>query len=123
MDRLARNLADLRSTVNQLTSKGVVVKFHKEQLTFTGDDSPMNTLLLNLLGSVAEFERALIKERQREGIAVAKTKGRHKGGQPKLSPAQTDELRARHAAGEGTTKLAQEFILSRASVYNYVGAG
>ena len=93
MDRLDRNLADLRSIVNQLTSKGVVVKFHKEQPTFTGDDSPMNTLLLNLLGSVAEFERVLIKERQREGIAVAKTKGRYKGGQPNLSPAQADELR------------------------------
>lgn len=101
MDRLDRNLADLRSIVNQLTSKGVVVKFHKEQPTFTGDDSPMNTLLLNLLGSVAEFERVLIKERQREGIAVAKTKGRYKGGQPNLSPAQADELRGRHAAGEG----------------------
>lgn len=63
MDRLDRNLADLRSIVNQLTSTGVVVKFHKEQPTFTGDDSPMNTLLLNLLGSVAEFERVLIKER------------------------------------------------------------
>lgn len=50
MDRLARNLADLRPIVNQLTSKGVVVKFHKEQLTFTGDDSPMNTLLLNCWG-------------------------------------------------------------------------
>lgn len=86
MDRLDRNLADLRSIVNQLTSKGVVVKFHKEQPTFTGDDSPMNTLLMNLLGSVAEFERVLIKERQREGIAVAKTKGRYKSGQPNLSP-------------------------------------
>lgn len=123
MDRLDRNLADLRSIVNQLTSKGVVVKFHKEQPTFTGDDSPMNTLLLNLLGSVAEFERVLIKERQREGIAVAKTKGRYKGGQPNLSPAQADELRGRHAAGEGATKLARKFSLSRASVYNYVGAG
>lgn len=101
MDRLDRNLADLRSIVNQQISKGVVVKFHKEQPTFTGDDSPMNTLLLNLLGSVAEFERVLIKKRQREGIAVAKTKGRYKGGQPNLSPAQADELRGRHAAGEG----------------------
>ena len=100
-----------------------MVKFHKEQPTFTGDDSPINTLLLNLLGSVAEFERVLIKERQSEGIAVAKTKGRYKGGQPNLSPAQADELRGRHAAGEGATKLARKFSLSRASVYNYVGAG
>lgn len=124
MDRLDRNLADLRSIVNQLTSKGVVVKFHKEQPTFTGDDSPMNTLLLNLLGSVAEFERVLIKERQREGIAVAKPKGRYKGGQPNLSPAQADELRGgTQPVRGGATKLARKFSLSRASVYNYVGAG
>lgn len=108
--------------MNQLTSKGVVVKFHKEQLTFTGDDSPMNTLLLNLLGSVAEFERALIKERQREGNAVAKSKGKYKGGQPKLTSIQADELRTRRVAGESVAVLAGDYGLSRASVYNYAGA-
>ena len=79
MDRAARNLDDLRRVVKELTGKGVVVKFHKEGLTFTGEDSPMANLLLSMLGAVAEFERALILERQREGIAVAKAKGVYKG--------------------------------------------
>jgi len=75
MDRLARNLDDLRRTVNGLTARGVKVQFEKENLIFTGEDSPMSNLLLSLLGAVAEFERALIRERQKEGIAVAKKNG------------------------------------------------
>ena len=59
MDRLCRNLDDLRRIVKKLTSCGVVVKFHKEGLTFTGDDSPMSNLLLSMLGAVAEFERSI----------------------------------------------------------------
>ena len=62
----------LHADRRKLTRKSVAVKFHKEGLTFTGDGSPMANLLLLMLGAVAEFERALIRERQREGIAVAK---------------------------------------------------
>ena len=76
MDRLARNLDDLRRIVLDLTKKGVHVRFVKENLTFSGEDSPMSNLLLSLLGAVAEFERSMIRERQREGIALAKKKGR-----------------------------------------------
>ncbi len=65
MDRLARNLDDLRSVVRQLTAKGVRVQFIKEQLTLTGDGTAMATLLLSVMGAFAEFERALIRERQR----------------------------------------------------------
>ena len=72
MDRLARNLDDLRSIVRRLTDKKVRVEFVKEQLSFTGDDNAMATLLLNVMGAFAEFERSLIRERQREGIALAK---------------------------------------------------
>src|ERR1035441_190224 len=75
MDRLARNLDDLRKTVLDLTRRGVHVQFVKENLTFTGEDSPMSNLLLSLLGAVAEFERSMIRERQREGIALAKKAG------------------------------------------------
>jgi hypothetical protein len=71
MDRLARNLDDLRRVVRTLTGKGVRVEFVKESLTFTGEDSPMTTLLLSVMGAFAEFERALILERHREGIAAA----------------------------------------------------
>ena len=75
MDRLCRNLDDLRRIVKDLTGRGVVVKFHKEGLSFTAEDSPMSNLLLSMLGAVAEFERSLILERQREGIQIAKGEG------------------------------------------------
>ena len=72
MDRLARNLEDLRGIVRRLTAKGVKVEFVKEQLAFTGDDTAMSTLRLNAMGAFAEFERSLIRKRQREGITLAK---------------------------------------------------
>jgi DNA invertase Pin-like site-specific DNA recombinase len=95
MDRLARNLDDLRRIVLDLTEKGVHVQFAKENLTFTGEDSPMTNLLLTLLGAVAEFERSLIRERQREGIALAKEAGVYKGRKPSLTPVQVAEIRKR----------------------------
>src|SRR3954453_2799469 len=72
MDRLARNLDDLRRVVQTLTGKGVRIEFVKKHLSFTGEDSPMASLMLSVMGAFAEFERALINERQREGIALAK---------------------------------------------------
>ncbi|MGT1782157.1 recombinase family protein, partial [Enterobacter hormaechei subsp. xiangfangensis] len=75
MDRLARNLDDLRRLVQGLTQRGVRIEFLKEHLTFTGEDSPMANLMLSVMGAFAEFERALIRERQREGIALAKQRG------------------------------------------------
>ncbi|WP_134447711.1 recombinase family protein, partial [Pseudomonas aeruginosa] len=68
MDRLARNLDDLRRLVQRLTKRGVRIEFLKEGLVFTGEDSPMANLMLSVMGAFAEFERALIRERQREGI-------------------------------------------------------
>lgn len=120
MDRLARNVDDLRRMVKDLTARKVVVRFHKEGLTFTGEDSPMANLLLSMLGAVAEFERALILERQREGIAVAKAQGVYNGRKPALLPERADELRARVAAGENRSKLAREFKVSRDTLYSYI---
>lgn len=122
MDRLARNLDDLRSTVRTLTDKGVRVEFVKESLTFSGEDSPMNTLLLSMLGAVAEFERSMILERQREGIALAKAQGKYKGRKPSLSEDQVRELRERRTNGEPVTSLAKEFKVSRQSVYRYTAS-
>ena len=119
MDRLARNLEDLRRVVRELTAKGVAVEFVTERLTFTGDDSPMSTLLLSMLGAVAEFERSMIRERQLEGIAIAKTKGKYKGRKPALTEDQADELTKRLVAGEPVAALAREYGVSRQSVYNY----
>lgn len=120
MDRLARDLGDLKKIVNDLTSRGVEVQFFKEKLTFKGDDSPMSELLLNLLGAVAQFERALLKERQREGIELAKKRGVYKGRKPSLTAGQIAEVRRRAAAGEKKTALAKEFKVSRETVYQYL---
>ncbi|AGE35625.1 recombinase family protein [Corynebacterium urealyticum] len=119
MDRLARNLEDLRRVVRELTAKGVAVEFHKENLKFTGEDSPMNTLLLSMLGAVAEFERSMILERQREGIAIAKAKGKYKGRKAALSGEQATELKAMRQAGKSVTAIAKHFGISRQTVYNY----
>ncbi|MFI5541571.1 recombinase family protein [Nocardia sp. NPDC051900] len=120
MDRLARNLDDLRRLVRTLTGKGVRVEFVKESLTFTGEDSPMANLLLSVMGAFAEFERALILERQREGIAAAKTRGAYTGRKPALTAEQAAQLRARAAGGEPKAALAKEFGVSRETVYAYL---
>jgi DNA invertase Pin-like site-specific DNA recombinase len=120
MDRLARNLDDLRAIVRTLTDKGVRVEFVKEGLTFTGEDSPMATLLLSMLGAVAEFERSLILERQREGIAVAKKAGKYKGRKAALTDEQAEQLRQRAEAGESKAALAKAFGVSRETVYSYI---
>jgi DNA invertase Pin-like site-specific DNA recombinase len=119
MDRLARNLVDLRTLVDSLTGRGVQVEFAKEGLTFTGEDTLAAKLLLNVMGAVAEFERAMLKERQREGIAIAKKAGVYKGRKPSLTPERIAELRARVAAGEKKASLAREFGISRETLYQY----
>lgn len=123
MDRLARNLTDLKAIIESLTGKGVSVEFVKERQTFRADQKdPMATLMLHLLGAVAEFERDLIKERQREGIAIAKAKGVYKGRAPKLTTEKAQELRAKDAAngGKGRAGLAREFGISRETLYQYL---
>lgn len=120
MDRLARNLIDLRHLVQQITQKGVKLTFMKEGMTFTGEDSPMSTLMLSMMGAFAEFERSLILERQREGIALAKAKGLYKGRKPSLNASQATQLRQRALAGEPKSKLAREFNISRETLYSYL---
>lgn len=122
MDRLARNLDDLRKIVSCLTEKGIKLHFLKENLTFSGDDSPMSVLLLSVMGAFAEFERSLIKERQREGIAAAKAKGVYKGRKKTLSHAQADDLVKRVAAGEKKAVIARDLNISRETLYQYLRA-
>ena len=122
IDRLARNLADLLRIVTDLNGRGVAVEFSKEHLEFTGDASPMSHLMLSIIGACAQFERSMIRERQREGIAVAKGKGVYTGRKAALTPAQASELRKRVAAGEDKAGVAKAFGISRASVYNYMAS-
>jgi DNA invertase Pin-like site-specific DNA recombinase len=120
MDRLARNLDDLRRIVQTLTQKGVRIEFVKENLTFTGEDSPMSSLMLSVMGAFAEFERALLKERQREGIALAKKRGAYKGRKKSLSPQEVAELRQRVASGISKAQVAREAGISRQTLYHYL---
>ena len=120
MDRLARNLEDLRQIVKTLTGRGVRVEFVKESLTFTGEDSPMANLLLNVMGSFAEFERSLIRERQKEGIALAKQRGVYRGRKPALSDEQIVELKGLVRTGIPKTRVAKGFGITRETVYQYL---
>ena len=122
LDRLGRNLDDLRRIVSGLNQRSVTVQFVKEGLTFVGDDSPMSRLLFNVLGSFAEFERNMIRERQREGIELARKEGKYRGRKPSLTSEQAQILRDRAAAGEAKAALAREFNISRETLYQYIRA-
>lgn len=123
MDRLARNLIDLRQMVAELTAKGVQVQFIKEGLNFTGDDTAVSMLMLSIMGAVAEFERSIIRERQAEGIKIAKTKGVYKGRKASLTYDQVEEVRLKVAAGVPKTKIAREYKCNRETLYRYLRQG
>lgn len=120
MDRLARNLDDLRRIVHDLAHRGIEIHFVKEQITFSGEENSMAKLLLSIMGAFAEFERALIRERQKEGIEQAKKRGAYRGRKPSLGADQISELKARAHSGEKKTKLAEEFGISRETLYQYL---
>jgi len=120
MDRLARNIDDLRQLVKELTGKGVKVQFIKENLIFTGDDSPMSNLLLSMLGAVAEFERAIIGERQREGVQLAKARGAYKGRKQSMTDELIAEIKRRIEAGESKVAVAKSMGISRDTLYRYI---
>lgn len=121
IDRLARNLKDLQTIVDELKSKGVSVQFHKERLIFDASASnPMQELMFQMLGAFAQFERTLIKERQREGIQAAKARGQKLGAPTKLTPVQVIELKVRVSVGEDKTKIAKDFGISRPTLYKII---
>jgi DNA invertase Pin-like site-specific DNA recombinase len=121
LDRLGRNLQDLQTSLDTFTAKGWTVIFHKEGWTFkAGSNDAMQKLMLQMFGAFAEFERTLIRERQTEGIALAKVKGVYKGRVAALNAEQVKNIKVRAATGATKASLAKEFGISRASVYNYL---
>lgn len=101
LDRLARSLEDLIFIINQLNKKGVSFKSIKDNLTFDGvNNSPMDKFFLHILGAVSELERALIRERQKEGIAKAKQRGVYKGRKPSITPEKQAIIEERLAEKE-----------------------
>lgn len=118
LDRLARSLPDLRAIVDELVGKGVTVEFIKERLTFSPDESDhFATMMMSVLGAFAEFERAIIRERQADGIALAKAAGKYKGRKPALTAEQVTAARELVDAGVPKAKVARELGVSRQTLY------
>ena len=125
LTRWGRSLIDIKTTITELTKRGVTVTFLKENLTFSGNDDPMSNLLLGILSSLAEWERAIIKARQMEGVKIAQEKGIYKercGRKPKLSEEQIKEVTKRVESGEKRSDVALAFGVSRQTVYNLVAS-
>ena len=122
IDRLARSLRDLLNIVQELLARKVSIRFIKEGMDFNGDNpNPTQDLYLNILGAVAEFERALIRERQAEGIALARQRNAYDkcGRKCLLTPTQIDEIKVRLANGEPLAPIAREYKVSRQTLYRH----
>lgn len=120
LSRLGRSVIDLYTIVNGLLEKGVTVTFHKENMVFIPgkEADPIQQLMFGMLANFAQFERSLIKQRQREGIEAAKAAGKHMGRPAKLSKEQKEKVKRQLQAGVTPTQLAKEYGCSRASIYN-----
>lgn len=120
MDRLARNLSDLLSITTELHAKGISIKFLKENISLdaSGNEHAMTRLLMSMLGAVAEFERSLIRERQREGIELAKKRGVYKGRKP-TDPSIIEKARTKILQGIPLAKVARELKISRSTLYRH----
>ena len=115
LDRLARSLPDARDIVEELTAAEVKLNIGGSR------HDPIGRLLFNVLAMIAEFESDLIRMRTREGMKVAKAKGRLRGKPPKLSPTQETHLVGLYRAGQQTTaELAELFSVGRSTVYRAV---
>lgn len=121
IDRLARNLVDLKQLVSDWNSQGISVKFHKESLSFNaGGSDHMAELMLNMLGAVAQFELAMIQERRQEGIEKAKAAGKYRGRPTNESNHQRiSELRSQ---GVSLRKIANEVGVSLSTVQRALSA-
>ncbi len=115
IDRLSRSLRDMEELVSGLVKRGVTIEFHTERLTFTSEENPVATMMLQLLTTFAQFERTVTRKRQREGIDIAKSKGKHMG-RPKLDMNRRDEAIELSKAGNNLTQIARLMKLSRPSI-------
>lgn len=118
IDRLARNMSDLLSIVDDLVKRDVTVKFHSEGLTFAPQtDDPMASLMLHMLGAFAEFERSLIGQRRKEGLEAARKRGKQIGRRKSLSDEDLSEIAQKLSKGDSKSDLAKEYGVSRTTLY------
>ena len=121
LDRVGRNTKDILEIVQQIKDKGCLIHFHKENLKFDGTKTDMySELLLTILAGFSEFERNIILERQREGIAIAKEKGVYKGRKSKLTKEQVNAMTLDFESGLPKTEIAKKYGVTRAYVYQLV---
>ena len=116
IDRLARSLRDLQAIVDGLVKNGVTIVFHTENLVFNGDDNPMSTLILQMLGAFAQFERSITRARQREGIDAAMAAGTFRGRPNNFHKA--DEVKRMKSEGVPMQDIAAKFKITTRTAYN-----
>ena len=121
LDRLARNAKDALDIADQLQAKGAGLVIH--DIGGMDINSDVGRLIYTVLAAVAEMERKRIKQRQSEGIALAKAQGRHLGRNPSLNEGQVKEIRKRVEKGEAKLRLAKEYNVSRTTIYSVLEAG
>lgn len=124
LSRLGRSLKDLLEIVETVVGTGATIHFHKENLRFEPNKSdPFQQLMLNLLSSVAQFERECLLQRQREGIAIAKAKGKYKGKQSRFTDAQVEQIQREFGEEKSKTALAKKWGISRGYLYKIAAKG
>lgn len=122
LSRLGRSLKDLLGIVEQIVETGASIHFHKENLRFEPNkQDPFQQLMLNLLSSVAQFERECLLQRQREGIAIAKAAGKYKGKRSRFTQAQIEQIRNEFPKHTSKTRLAKKWGISRGYLYKLAG--
>jgi len=124
MSRLGRNTKDLLDIVEHIVGAGGSIKFHKENLEFKSGKKrdPFQSLMLNLLSSISQFERDLLLARQREGIALAKKRGAYKGRQSKFTDDEFRQIAEDFARTKNKVALAKRWGISRAYLYRVAKA-
>lgn len=124
IDRLARNLKDLENIVSRVIHKGACIEFKSESLIFFGSDDPFQRLMLQMMGAFAQFERSIIRERQAQGIAIAKSKGKYKGRPKKFDAKQRAQLYKDYENidmfGQKKNELAKKYGISESTLYRYI---
>lgn len=119
LSRLGRNTKDLLEIVQEILEKGARIKFHKENLEFIAGEkqSPVQNLMLTMLSAISQFERELTLERIREGIAIAKAKGKYKGKQSRFSKQDIAAIKEEFQEASNKAELARKHGISRGYLY------